>query len=323
MQRRPVPIGIQRDGFTLLELLVSLAAISLLLARSLPAVQQTREVARRTDCQSRLRQLGLAIHAFEASHGYFPSAQLERPDGLPIRGFSPHVGLLPYLDLAPIYDKLDLNALSITAESPDHVVPLFQCPSDTNRPHSVNYRVCTGFGPQANETGEACGEDGNGAGVFPETFDRIGPADVRDGLSNTALISERVIGSFSDVYSPWRDVGIIPGDDLMASCRSENYINLCPRFQSGGENFQPESGRSWLSSGFRNTWYSHLFTPNSLTPDCAARSGQGAYTARSQHPGGVNLCRADGSVAFISQGIDLTLWRALATRSGQEALTSE
>jgi hypothetical protein len=83
-------------------------------------------------------------------------------------------------------------------------------------------------------------------------------------------------------------------------------------------------GGSWLFSGFGNTWYNHVHAPNSRSPDCVmSRAGigittTGAHTARSHHSGGVHTALADGAVRFISDAIDLDLWRSLGTEDGGE-----
>ena len=94
-------------GFTLIELLVVIAIIAILIGLLLPAVQQAREAARRTQCKNNLKQFGLAIHNYEASIGSFPPGRT----GFPMI-FSAHAQLLPYYDQANVYNGIDFNTSS-------------------------------------------------------------------------------------------------------------------------------------------------------------------------------------------------------------------
>jgi prepilin-type N-terminal cleavage/methylation domain-containing protein/prepilin-type processing-associated H-X9-DG protein len=106
----------RRSGFTLIELLVVIAIIAILIALLLPAVQQAREAARRTQCKNNLHQLGLALHNYHDTFNAFPIGHQHRPtnlaasvngDGGPGWGWS--VYLLPYIDSAPLYNQFDFG----------------------------------------------------------------------------------------------------------------------------------------------------------------------------------------------------------------------
>ncbi|WP_437187736.1 DUF1559 domain-containing protein [Planctomicrobium sp. SH668] len=121
----------KRSGFTLIELLVVIAIIAVLIALLLPAVQQAREAARRTQCKSNLKQVGLAFHNFEGTYGYLPSSL--RPPQVDTTRIAVLTALLPYLDQTAIYNKYDQSvnwnhannvALSVTP------LPVFMCPSN-------------------------------------------------------------------------------------------------------------------------------------------------------------------------------------------------
>src|SRR5262245_10604170 len=113
----------RRKGFTLIELLVVIAIIAILIALLLPAVQQAREAARRTQCRNHLKQIGLALHNYESTHLLFPPSCINNPfstgtiDGITFpdnemtatTGFGWGAMLLPYLDQAPLYNQFNFN----------------------------------------------------------------------------------------------------------------------------------------------------------------------------------------------------------------------
>ncbi|MDQ3329667.1 MAG: DUF1559 domain-containing protein, partial [Planctomycetota bacterium] len=91
----------RRTGFSLIELFVVLGVIALLIALLIPAVQAARETARRMQCKSHLKQLGLALHHYESAHGCFP------PGGM--NGLSTHVFLLPYVERPDLYGRIEFD----------------------------------------------------------------------------------------------------------------------------------------------------------------------------------------------------------------------
>jgi prepilin-type N-terminal cleavage/methylation domain-containing protein len=146
--------GSSRDAFTLIELLAVLVVIGLLAALLLPAVQQAREAARRTQCRSHLHQFGLAIHSYGDAFQAFP------PGSTYSYGLSLHAVILPYIDQRPLYDEIYARfpldqATSFTATEVQrflsrYFIPLFQCPSDSTPAGSpaTNYVGNCGTGVQ-------------------------------------------------------------------------------------------------------------------------------------------------------------------------------
>ena len=102
-----------RRGFTLIELLVVIAIIAILIALLLPAVQQAREAARRTQCKNNMKQIGLGLHNYVDAFQLLPSGSIAIPQGSPIMGmgWTWHASILPYLDQAPLYNTINVPGL--------------------------------------------------------------------------------------------------------------------------------------------------------------------------------------------------------------------
>jgi type II secretory pathway pseudopilin PulG len=324
-------------AFSLAEVLVAIGIIGLLLALLLPAVQAARERSRATACKSNLRQLALAAQQHEAAQGTFPYTSTSWSDSreTPARRYysvSPHAGLLGFIDPAMARQR-DKGAMDdpgwITSvqqsNSPANQqllasrIPLFTCPSDAVRLGSTSYRANMGISVEVlppSETVEAIAMQGafvNGSAMRPSDFS--------DGLSNTALFSERVLGDFEpSSYDPFRDVfarsGPVYGTRQVARrCLEEATTNPTSEFSFAGAN--------WLLGGWLHTWYNHSLPPNSPIPDCGdgaghADGGRVVMTARSQHPSGVHLATADGAVQWIADTVDERVWHALGTRNGRD-----
>lgn len=118
-----------RRGFTLIEVLVVTAVVTLLLALLLPAVQAAREAARRTQCTNNLKQIGLALNAYEAAMGVLPEG---------MTNYSPHVMLLPYIEQGPLYNALNFSGFASSMDLQNYTVRrtqvgLYLCPQRSSR----------------------------------------------------------------------------------------------------------------------------------------------------------------------------------------------
>lgn len=327
-------------GFTLVELLVVIAIIGTLVALLLPAVQSTREAARRTSCVNHLRQLGLAMQNYVAANRVFPPGAVSKEN--PADPATPHTfyrwsalaAVTPYLENtaaysaidfdAPLYEGLSGNVSASNVEAVQQVVGEFLCPSDPTPPLNArfgptNYAVSVGIGlgdpESAFDDGTPFAEDG----LFGVNSARR-PAEVSDGLSKTTLASESTLGrpGDTDPHDPLLEYKMVlfPMSDV--KCAAVAQWNVTdPR------------GFAWVNGEFRCGLYNHYYPPNTAKPDCLSAplgggpeiiySAFGWRAARSNHPGGVNAVSADGAVAFVSDAIAEAPWRAKATIAGEEA----
>src|SRR5579883_774067 len=100
-------------GYTMVEVLVTVGLIGILAGLVLPAVQSSREAARRIQCASHLKDLGLALHAYEDARGRFPPlSTLLSPDGSVLTPYSPHSLLLPYIEQGQLYNSINFYITS-------------------------------------------------------------------------------------------------------------------------------------------------------------------------------------------------------------------
>ena len=324
-------------GFTLIELLVCIALIGLLVALLLPAVQSARESARRAQCSNNLKQIGLALHGYHASHNsfpyeisdYWPPATSPPASGI-VEAYSALARILTYMEQQALYSAINFDVEMHPGPTTPHLtnqtafeasLSSYLCPSDgADRAgtHGTNYRGNFGVGPAPNVTGESP-DGGNGFFNLPVT---LNAGSFTDGLAHTAAYSERLRGSGGGPGVPERDFGDLgisvnpspferDADYALAWCRVA-AATAFPRFQ--------RAGYSWLISRRETTTYCHAQEPNGPIPDAIPGVPQawGIATARSWHHGGVNVLMADGSARFVSDGIARRVWRALGSRNGGE-----
>ncbi len=315
-----------RRGFTLIELLVVIAIIAVLIALLLPAVQQAREAARRTQCKNNLKQLGLAMHNY---HDTF--------NGFPIPNFSCcwgtwQMGILPFVEQANMLNQYTnlggidatgpryagtTNAVNVTSKR----LSFLTCPSDIpNAPinatiggtvygiTSHNYAVNLGETVAAQQTallttGNAKYDDARFRGA---PFIRLG--------------GDQATGSWPAIRAKMRGIGTITDGTSSTLLMSELV-------QGKGTDLR---GFSWWGDG---SHFETLLLPNSKDPDqvasnctsepaanlpCVVAPTTGTawrmtVASRSRHTGGVQSVLCDGSVRFVSENVDKLTWRALGS----------
>lgn len=279
-------------GFTVVELMVSIGIVGLLLALTLPAIQQVRESARRVECSSHLKQIMVAQHNYHDAYGAFCGRSV---------GFSWPGRLDRFLGV-------EFN------ERP----AIYRCPSDPEAQGRYNWEISY---LSSSGTGIVRVEGVRQAGDGFEPYTRWNSTrDFTDGLSNTAAVAEKLpVPQTVSEYDPqdhpeyWnRRIRYTP----FISSDMQAFVNGC---RSGQWRPPPFSYFTPLS-------YTHVMPPNgnscSNGPNIAGLgSVPYASTASSMHSGGVYVALADGSVRFIADPIDLTVWWALGTRAGGETVS--
>ncbi len=299
-------------GFTLVELLVVIAIIGILIALLLPAVQAAREAARRSQCTNNLKQIGLALHMHHDRDKYFPPGHYANPAGNVSCANGNEATwvtyILPFLEQSAAYDQIDWKAAFGCGANTVVTTLAFStmnCPSD-RKPEAAtgpgstaayarsNYVANNGIGPMKewcmkSQTAAQRPPNSREGGVFFINSD-MAIAELLDGTSNTAMVCEIRVSKAGD----FRGVMHYPEAPL----------------------------------------YHHNYTPNSLVPDgirkahcdvgndpripcigafTACNNRSMTLTARSYHPGGVNLALGDGSVRFVAETLNIDVWKALCT----------
>ncbi len=312
--------GTRIHGFTLIELLVVIAIIAILIALLLPAVQQAREAARRTQCRNNLKQIGLALHNYHDVHLVFPpgyiASQVGETDPASAEtgtGFAWGVMILPQLEQTALFDHFDLNEAATDAHNIEHAqtgLTAFRCPSDpapnlfTVSDGSVDYEV-----PSANYVGVY------GYGDVTMRPGRPDPAgilyrnsstrlrDVTDGASNTMLAGERMHAH--------RFVPSMPE----VAANSTWYASLPNIFRPAGMTM-PDVGPASLVLG-----HVGQTMPSGATMHHPPNTTNMIANFSSAHTGGMHFLMADGSVHFLSENVDYNTFRWLGQRADGEVLS--
>lgn len=328
--------GWARRGFTLIELLVVIAIIAVLIALLLPAVQQAREAARRTQCENNLKQIGLALHNYESTHNALPMGDCSVNFGA---GETPqasvHAYILPYLEGGNNYNTFNfnyqVNGNAANGQARIQVLPMFHCPSDPGAVRSVvaglidatSANYMQSLGSHANHAGYVVGGTTtpvprtNLHGAFSRNHStKFG--QISDGLSNTAFFAEIKKGP-----NHTSSLLVVPAGDQRDSAVatyatgpwSGNDLVVSP---AACDN---RATSAWMYRGLQYyrgllvaTYYTHTLTPNSRRRDCVTTAlYQGHMAARSYHTGGAHVLLGDGSVRFASDGVDGEVWRRVGS----------
>jgi len=331
----------RRRGFTLIELLVVIAIIAVLIALLLPAVQQAREAARRTQCKNNLKQLGLAMHNYHDTYNGFPIPNFACCFG------TWQMGILPYLEQGNLlgnYRNLGgidtpagfryggdgggnpalSNAVNVTSKR----LSVLTCPSDVpNAP--INATVAGTTYPitshnYAVNLGETVAAQQNAALTTGNPF--YDDARFR-GAPFIRVGGDQASGSWPAIRARVRGIAHLTDGTSSTLLMSELVQGKSTDLR----------GFSWWGDG---SHFETLLMPNSKDPDqvasncvndpaanlpCVVAPGTGtgwrmAIASRSRHTGGVQSLLADGSVRFVSENVDKFTWRRLGSSEDGEVV---
>lgn len=315
--RHRLPAGHSRCGMTLVELLTSVAIIAALLGLLVPAVQAAREGARRASCGSNVRQVSIAFLAHEQAKRRFPpgSTTTRAYWGSPRQSWFPRV--LPFVEAATNVDGLNLNrepydgSLARIGAGPGAPIAVFLCPSDDGArsikmPYGTlslgSYPVFFSGGSLLDSHPDSLRAERRAA--FGFNFGaRI--ADFTDGTSRTMILTEYL-----------RSTG-----EMAAGDGADQRGMLWQADEPGGGHvLTGVTPNSPTPDVFYPIWWC-VHRP-ALNQPCLAGSTSGddhTAAARSRHPGGVSIARADGSVTFVADEISLRVWQDMSTIAGVTA----
>ena len=322
-----------------MELLVVIAIIGILVGLLLPAVQAAREAARRMSCQNNLKQLSLACFNYESTHQRFPpSAVIDFRLGNTANNGSwgVHGRILPFLEQGNVYSQVDLTlGWDFQPVINGLRIPPYACPSDPKageirtfsdaKPalapttYGFNFGRWFVYNPQTRQGGDGL--------FYPNSFLKI--ASVTDGTSSTLLAAE------VKAWTPYRRNGG-PSSTVMPNTQAEAEAIV-----ASGSEFKDTGHTEWPDGRVHHTGFTAAMPPNSQVQHSnggttysqtdfnswqegkngsAGTPSFAIITSRSFHTGVVNVARVDGSVATVSESVDLNVWRAMATRAGGEVV---
>ena len=298
---------VRARGFTLVELLVVIAVIGILVGMLLPAIQAAREAARRVQCQNNLKQIGLAVHNYHDTFRQFPWANANST----LRGGSLFVSILPYVEQANAFNQYDFsrsNSDPFNQRVVSQQLPFYYCPSDGRRREVPSCESDLGRAPgtyAVNIGSEDYNQywfftgaprpSNNGPIVYSDTSDRRTRfASVADGTSNTLLVGETAYNLPDYKFSR----------GPCAGQRRYSFTYWC----------NPFPGSTACTTKF-------AFNPRDVADD-GIFDISWLRSFRSDHPGGVQFVRVDGSVFFASTNISAETLDQLATRAGGEVVNA-
>ncbi|MGC4004910.1 MAG: DUF1559 domain-containing protein [Pirellulales bacterium] len=323
-----IPIASRaRRAFTLVELLVVIAIIGILVALLLPAIQAARGAALRNQCLNNIRQVGLAAQNHVDARKCLPGI------GIPTTNagtgsswaFSAHAHLLPYMEDAALHKLIDMTK-TLTVGSggsqtfnPEQAIPvktvvsMFLCPSDSQEVvQTISNGVAAGGNVMLNM--------GTGTPTYAFTAKLDGVIwygsnlplkKILDGTSKTLFASEAIRGDAQTIDAA------TPTDPVRQHVSFGGTGTVTDTMCAVPTRWMGTRATSWIWGREFNIGFNTYYGPNGAKPDCGL-SGAGFYGARSLHAAGVNAGMIDGSATFVTDDVDLTVWRAMSTRAGGE-----
>lgn len=297
-----------RLAFTLIELLVVIAIIAILVALLLPAVQQAREAARRSSCKNNLKQLGIALHNYHDVVGCLPLGAIKAPSNSSA-GTSGYVWvryILPYIEQSAMYDAWNEDIPYHNGTNLPLIrttIPTLLCPSDTATKtwnNAPNYNYAVNYGNTSIGRRSPFNSVNFKIAPFHYSNNHTGKSyrlrDMTDGTTNTMLMAEVRQGPLNS--------------DLRGLIWYAPHTGFTAHYPPNATN--PD----YLASGFCQAGSADLGMPCTGTSSANPLN----FSARSKHKGGVQVVLGDASVRFISDNIDIDIWRNLSTMQDGQVL---
>jgi len=313
-------------GFTLVELLVVIAIIGVLVALLLPAVQAAREAARRNQCLNNFKQLALAAQNHQGAFNYLPVDINDPPNE---KGDRPqlYMQLLPFMEGSALKNAYDFSVGPLHARNKPLLgreEPMLRCPSDDS------YIMEAGSADNGGDRKSNYGFN-YGYGTYGQLADnpsRRGPFWANPGIPAAAKSEfHRFANDNSGQQINFKHI---------TDGTSNTYLQMELRQTPSplGDDNNDRRGRIWVWAGASYTIMT-LMTPNSAAGDvtacwtennaiapCVRRTGNANrafnLAARSRHSSGVAVSRCDGGAEFVSDDVDLNVWRAQSTMAGDD-----
>ncbi len=299
----------RRTGFTLVELLVVIAIIGILVALLLPAVQAAREAARRMQCQNNMKQLGLALHNYHTANNKFPPAGFYDGGSLTGSTLSWHCALLPFIEQGNLYDELD------------HAGPYGSTQNRTAALNKVEAFLCPSFSTDRSVLFEKFGSTGDqvsGQNVYTTHYYGVLGPEGTNAESGAGYNSEVVgtCGGYARGDTLLNAGAGITIDEIRDGTR--NTFLLGDIAGAGTFNYRSwargtSEGSCRASSSAKNVEYAiGIFAYEVFNVEF------NDVSFGSSHPGGCLFAYGDGSVHFVSETVDLGVYKATASRAGGE-----
>jgi prepilin-type N-terminal cleavage/methylation domain-containing protein/prepilin-type processing-associated H-X9-DG protein len=330
-----------RRGFTLIELLVVIAIIGILMALLLPAIQKVREAANRMLCGSNLRQIGIALHNYYGDYNKFPPGNIT--EGVCCStpsGTNWAIELLPYIEQDALHKRYNYALFNNNAANVTNVaqafIKMYTCPSDID----VTEKIVPASGPN-NGLIYARGSYRAVSGITP--YFGVGSADGQVFWDTCEPPLIDALGSRVGGVIPaqWKGLLHAVGAGHIRQCATQGDRNAREKFASmvdGSSNTIVVGEYTNIDVPRRRTFWAYSYTSynsssisghsailNNSYNQCAATLRAVGITDNSckrgfssMHPNGLNFVFGDGSVRYVSRGIDINLLMGLATIAGGE-----
>jgi prepilin-type N-terminal cleavage/methylation domain-containing protein len=299
---------VPRSAFTLIELLVVIAIIAILIGLLVPAVQKVREAANRTTCQNNLKQLGLAMHSHHDNKKILPAGDGYQAGG---KRRSWMVPLLPFVEQDNRFKQIDmsLSQLSTTINASgvsnrsviQQLLPIVVCPTHASDRQLTRTDDASGILLNLTDYASNVGDHVNNAGTGapnppypPYGNGSTGPQNTRGVITRYGFAAK-----FAEITDGLSNTFIL-GEVVPQWC-----------------NWMDWGHQSFATTAFPINHRNKDFEAGVLLPNDHIN----CIVFRSKHPGGAQFLLGDGSVRFISDSVNYVAYRAMASRSGGEALS--